>query len=204
MEDGQYFNVGCVWPLHVHCSLRRVDISIQLTKANLSMTAYPAALGWAFKSQYVYDPFPRKGMLNHIFSWSQCPCMAGRLSPNMAGNSSRCVCSYCCFLFFAKISTGLTIVHFCKLHIAYSCMPLKLNRDAVATDIVHQHSGRLDYYKGFVKKDFVATLSWRIIFQKLYAILLYKIRAWSEFTQGIWHTDGIPQTSAGLYWPLEV
>ena len=24
-------------------------------------------------------------------------------------------------------------------------------RDAVATDIVHQHSGRLDYYKGFAK-----------------------------------------------------
>jgi hypothetical protein len=27
---------------------------------------------------------------------------------------------------------------------------VSLDRDAVATDIVHQHSGRLDYYKGLV------------------------------------------------------
>lgn len=25
-------------------------------------------------------------------------------------------------------------------------------RDAVATDIIHQHSGRLDYYKGYVSR----------------------------------------------------
>lgn len=35
--------------------------------------------------------------------------------------------------------------YFCNFH------SLIITRDAVATDIVHQHSGRLDYYKGSVK-----------------------------------------------------
>jgi hypothetical protein len=48
------------------------------------------------------------------------------------------------------LSIGLTIVHFCESCLASPCMSLKMNRDAVATDIIHQHSGRLDYYKGFV------------------------------------------------------
>lgn len=78
--------------------------------------------------------------------------MAGRLPPNMARNHSRCVCFCFYFMCFAENFTGLTIVHFCKSHINYSCMLIRLNRDAVATDIVHQHSGRLDYYKGFVKQ----------------------------------------------------
>lgn len=49
------------------------------------------------------------------------------------------------------VSTGLTIVHFCEWYVTSPDMSLKMNRDAVATDIIHQHSGRLDYYKGFVR-----------------------------------------------------
>lgn len=87
----------------------------------------------------------------HAFSWSQCSGVVGRLSSNMAGNSPRCVCylavkhllCWCLRRSHDRAFLWVAHVHF--------LMTLKMHRDAVATDIVHQHSGRLDYYKGFVK-----------------------------------------------------
>jgi len=46
-----------------------------------------------------------------------------------------------------------TIVHSCELgatHVSFGLLTHGACSDAVATDIIHQHSGRLDYYKGYV------------------------------------------------------
>ena len=58
-----------------------------------------------------------------------------------------------CYSSFLSVSLHgfivLTIAHSCESHLkASSHIKLTGIRDAVATDIVHQHSGRLDYYKG--------------------------------------------------------
>jgi hypothetical protein len=44
----------------------------------------------------------------------------------------------------------LTTEHFCESLETLPSLLLTASRDAVATDIIHQHSGRLDYYKGSV------------------------------------------------------
>ena len=60
--------------------------------------------------------------------------MVGRLSPDMARNT----CS--------RVSADVIICPF-RSHLIIRSHD-RAFLDAVATDIVHQHSGRLDYYKG--------------------------------------------------------
>lgn len=86
-------------------------------------------------------------------SWFECACMARRLSSKLAWYTVGRVRA--CFLrkkvdklMHKKISWSRLFVS--KLVHDGNNRTFHDGRDAVATDIIHQHSGRLDYYKGWI------------------------------------------------------
>lgn len=71
---------------------------------------------------------------------------------------------------------------FSSVHLIFYCSSHdRAFLDAVATDIVHQHSARLDYYKGSAAPlNYVYYNGWILIYpQEFHAILFYQVRSWS-------------------------
>lgn len=93
-----------------------------------------------------------------LHSRFECSGLARRLPPDLARNSSRRVRLLELMdqtaIYITDLYTDLMTEPSCEhlyLSVQFSLLVLTATtRDAVATDIVHQHSGRLDYYKGYV------------------------------------------------------